>query len=77
MQQENSLTENHLTHKTVPVHGGEMTHDAKLSTGKRLQGAVDPRHRACRRTAALQMPGNAADAVPCEHLPIFYCKVRQ
>jgi hypothetical protein len=45
-----------------------MTHDAKLSTGKRLQGAVDARHRACRRTAVLQMPGNAADAVPCERL---------
>jgi hypothetical protein len=48
-----------------------MTHAAKSSTGKRLQGAVDARHRACRRAAVLQMPGNAADAVPCERLQFF------
>ena len=46
--------------------------NAKLPSGKRLQGAVDARQRACRRTAVLQMPGNAADAVPCERLQIFY-----
>ncbi len=40
---------------------------------KRLQGAVDARLRARRRV--LQVPGNAADAVPCERLrpkhPLF------
>ena len=38
----------------------------KPPIGNRLQGAVAARHRACRRTFVLQMPGNAADAVPCE-----------
>ncbi len=36
--------------------------------GKRLQGAADARHRARRRTVVLQLPGNAADAGPCERL---------
>ena len=40
----------------------------KAPRGKRLQGAVAARLRARRRTAVLQVPGNAADAVPCERL---------
>jgi len=35
------------------------------------QGAADARRRACRRTHVLQMPANAAGAVPCERLPKY------
>ena len=35
---------------------------------KRLQGAADARRRARRRTFVLQVPGNKADAMPCERL---------
>jgi hypothetical protein len=44
----------------------------KPPNGKRLQGAVAARRRARRRTVVLQVPGNAADAVPCERLQYFY-----
>ena len=39
-----------------------------LPNGKRLQGAAAARRRVRSRTSVLQVPGNAADAVPCERL---------
>ena len=47
---------------------------AKPPDDKRLQGAVAARHRARRRTVVLQVPGNAADTVPCERL-LAFCSV--
>jgi hypothetical protein len=41
--------------------------------GKHSQGAADARHRARRRTVVLQVPGNAADGVPCERLRFYHC----
>jgi hypothetical protein len=49
-----------------------MVNMPKPPNGKRLQGAVDARHRVRRRTIVLQVPGNAADAVPCERLQNRY-----
>ncbi|MEA1968572.1 MAG: hypothetical protein U9N77_10175 [Thermodesulfobacteriota bacterium] len=37
---------------------------------KRLQGAADARRLVRRRTNVLQVPANAAGAVPCERLQI-------
>ena len=42
----------------------------------RLQGAPDARRRARRRTRVLQVPGNAADGVPCERIPKMLAPTR-
>jgi len=47
------------------------TDTAGAVTIAKLQGAADARRRACRRTHVLQMPANAAGAVPCERLLLF------
>jgi hypothetical protein len=49
-------------------HAARKINFIKKPSGKRLQGAVDARRRACRRTKGLQMPGNEVVAVPCERL---------
>ena len=48
-----------------------MTNVAIPLNRKGLQGAADVRHRACSSTVVRQVPGNTADAVPCEHLRFF------
>ena len=48
----------------------------KPPDSKRLQGAADVRRRVRRRTAVLQVPGNAAGVVPCERLRLHNCKSR-
>jgi hypothetical protein len=51
-----------------PFTGLERPMSATPPDRKRLQGAVAARRRVRRRPAVLQVPGNAADAVPCERL---------
>jgi hypothetical protein len=41
---------------------------------ERLQDTADAGRRVRRRTFVLQVPGNKADAVPCERLRIFDSK---
>ena len=50
------------------LHGAGTPHVHNSRNSKHPQGAVDARHRERRRTGVLQVPDNAADAVPCECL---------
>ena len=50
---------------TQPFTGLNFPKTATPTSCMRLQGAPDARRRARRRTAVLQVPGKAADGVPC------------
>jgi len=56
----------HLTPEQYPFTGSSEQSFRKAPLGKRMQGAVDARHRARRRIGHTSVPGNKADAVPCE-----------
>jgi len=49
----------------VAVHGVEMIHFSETPTCKRLQGAVDARRRACRRTVRTVRTSNARERSRC------------
>jgi hypothetical protein len=55
----------------VTVHRAANPMRFKPPECKHLQGAADARRRVRRRTFALQVPDNKADAAPCERLPIY------
>jgi len=55
-----------------PFTGVQLLMRFQPMNRKNSQGAADARRRVHRRTFALQVLGNKADAVPCECLPFSY-----